>query len=194
MIQLQSVRRNPFHDVIFSNPESGAVRFDQDYSNRFPFLFIEINRKREAETMAALTENLKDGKLISPRPFHNDWIILVILASAFLYATLSAFYGKLFQDVKRFLLFSGIGDPASRETGALFHWKSTLFNLISFLNIALFIYFTAEYYGFIPDGISGIVFWLISFTVLILAVTMRYILCSIHREILPGNMTLSRNI
>jgi hypothetical protein len=176
-------QKSPLYDVIFSNPENGAVRIDQDYSNSFPFLFIKSNKKREAETMATLTENLKDGKLISPRPFHNDWIILVILASTFFYATLIAFYGKLFQNVKRFLLFSSIGDPASHDTGALFHWNSTLFNLISFLNIALFTYFTAENYSLIPYGISGIVFWLISFTVLILAVTMRYIICSITRNI-----------
>ena len=177
-------QKNPLFDVIFSNPENSAVRIDQDYSNSFPFLFIKTNKKREAESMATLTENLKDGKLLSPRPFHNDWIIPVIFASAFFYATLSAFYGKLFQNVKRFLLFSSIGDPASHDTGTLFHWNSTLFNLITFFNIALFTCFAAENYGLIPDGISEIVFWLISFMVLILAVTMRYIICSI-----TGNIT-----
>ena len=176
-------QKNPVHDLIFYNPENGAVRIYQDYSNSFPFLFIKINRKREAETIGTLTKHLKDGKLISSRPFHNDWIIIVILVSAFLYATISAFYGKLFQEVKRFLVFSGIGDPASRDTGALFHWKSTLFNIISFFNIALFAYCTADNYDFIPYGISGIVFWMISFVILTLAVTIRYIICSFTGKI-----------
>jgi len=170
-------QRSGVYDLIFYDPENGVKGIDQDYINGFPFLFIEINRKRETGAMGTLTRNLKDGKEISSRPYHEDWIIIVVIFSAFLYAALSTFYGKSFHEIRRFLLFTGIGDPASRDTVGLFHRKSTLFNFVSFFNIALFGYYTAVYYDFAPFGISGMVLWLILFLILIIAVTLRYVIC-----------------
>ena len=176
--------KNPLYDLIYSVP--GKAGINTDYSGKFPFLFTEINRKRESEAMVALQKQLKDGEEIPSRSFHADWIILIVIASAILYATLSAFYGRLFREVKKFLLFRGIGDPALRDTGALFNWQSTLINLISFFNIALFSYFAAEYYDIIPDRLPGFVFWLISFAIIVAGITSRHIICYLTGKISYG--------
>jgi len=34
--------RNPIYDLIFYDPEDGTDRLDQNSSNSFPFLFLEI--------------------------------------------------------------------------------------------------------------------------------------------------------
>jgi Domain of unknown function (DUF4271) len=167
-------RKNPLYDLIYS--ESGTQGIYQDYSGSFPFLFTGINKKRESEAMGTLRNQLKDGKDIPPRQFHSDWMILIVIISATLYATLSAFYGRLFREVKRFLLFRGIGDPIMRDTGTLFIWKSTLLNLISFFNIALFSFCAAEYYDIFPDRIPGFVIWLICFAIIVAGVTSRHII------------------
>ena len=61
----------------------------------------------------------------------------------------------------------------------LFHWQSNIFNLISFSGTALFSYCIADYYDFAPFGVSGIVLWLAFFAIILIAVSLRYIICSI---------------
>jgi hypothetical protein len=124
-------------------------------------------------------KRLKDGEDVAVRPFHNDWIIFFILIAAFFYASLPAFSRKLFPGATRFFRFRGIGDPEARETSELFHWQSTIFNLISFFNIALFAYCSAFYYDFIPEAASGIIFWLIVVGIIIVSITLRQIVCII---------------
>jgi hypothetical protein len=169
--------KNPVYDLIFFDPRNSNAGTGQDYSDRFPYNFIQINRKRAAEVTESLTRHLKEGKEISSRPFHDDWIIIIVLVSASLYAALSALYGKWFDEAKRFLFFRGIGDSSTRDKGALFHWKSTLANLVSFINIALFIYFTADNYNFTPFGISGLAFWLTALLIITISVSSRFIIC-----------------
>ena len=61
--------------------------------------------------------------------------------------------------------------------------QSTLVNLISFFNIALFAYCAASYYDFIPAGISGILFWAIAFVLVALLITIRHLVCSLTGSI-----------
>jgi hypothetical protein len=94
----------------------------------------------------------------------------------------------MISEVTRFIFFRGIGDPASRDTSALFHWESTILNLISFFNLALFAYCTALYYEYIPSGISGFFFWIITLGVIVAAVTIRHITCYF-----TGNVSTENN-
>jgi hypothetical protein len=124
-----------------------------------------------------ITKHLKDGKELPVRPFHEDWIILVVLAAAFLYSSIRTFSKNFLPEIIRFFSFRGVGDPVSGDIGEVYHWQSTIVNLISFFNVALFVYCAAFYYDFIPAGISGILFWSIAFFAVALIVTLRHLVC-----------------
>jgi hypothetical protein len=175
--------RSHISDITFHDSANIITRISRDHINGFPFQFIEKNITREAEFRSSLVKHLKDGDEVVVRPFHNDWIIFIILIAAFFYASIRTFSGKLLPQVIRFFLFKGVGEPESRDTGELFHWQSTIINFISFTNIALFVYCAAYYYNAIPESISGTVAWLIALGIIILAVTIRHILCFISGRI-----------
>lgn len=181
--------RNSVSDVTFYDTANLVNRIDRTELSRFPFHFIEKNRIRETEARITLEKHLRPGNEITVRPFHDDWIVIVILISAFLYLVFRAVSKRLFSDVTRFFLFRGIGDKASRDLGALFHWESTIINFVSFINLALFAYCISFYYEFIPSNISGFLFWFISLVIIILAVTIRHIIC-----FLTGSLSEESNV
>ena len=153
------------------------------YSDMFPFVFIEKNNIHEAKAAESLIQNLREGKELPRQPLNEDWLIFAVLVVSVLYIFISTVYKRLFHEMKRFFLFRGVGDPAARDIQVLFHWKSTIINLVSFLNIGLFLYCTADFYEFIPDVIPGILFWFICFVVTIAAITSRHLLCLITGNI-----------
>lgn len=169
--------RNAISDVTFYDSVNLLTRINETDLNGFPFIFTEKNRKRENALKSVLTKHLKDGKEIPVRPFHEDWVILVVLVAAFLYSSIRTFSKNFFPEVIRFFSFRGVGDPVSGDIGEVYHWQSTVVNLISFFNIALFVYCAASYYDFIPAGISGILFWAIAFLAVALIVTFRHLVC-----------------
>jgi hypothetical protein len=158
-------------------------------SDMFPFVFIEKNNIHETKAGELLIQNLREGKELPQQPLKEDWLIFVVLAVSALYIFISTVYKRLFYEMKRFFLFRGVGDPASRDIQVLFHWKSTIINLVSFLNIGLFAYCAADFYEFIPDVIPGILFWLICFVITVTAITFRHFLCLITGNI-SGAMDL----
>jgi len=122
---------------------------------------------------------------------HADWMILVIIVAATLFSLIrrqkvtSPWFNKVF-------LFKGINDPVSRNIGGLFHWHSTILNLISFLIIGLFGYTAVTYFDLIPAGFKGIIIWLIALGMVCLAVTLRHITCVIT-GFTSGERKYSRN-
>jgi hypothetical protein len=186
--------RNSISDVTFYDSLNIITRIDQTYSGQFPFLFTEKNRIRESEAREKQFMLLKNGKEIPSKPFHNDWIIIIILISAFLYAVISTFAGRFFRELKKFYLIRGIGDPSSRDTGELFHWPSTIFNLVSFVSLALFFYCAVYYFNSIPSEITGIIFWLIALGIIIIAVSSRHIICFITGRVSGQNEAFNEYI
>jgi hypothetical protein len=172
-------RRNGITDITFYDSTNFILKRESGSINRFPFLFTEKNRQLQAETKAILVKHLKPGQELPVRPLHDNWIIGIVLLSAFLYSIIRNTSKSMLPGVTRFFLFRGINDPASRDIGGLFHWQSTILNLISFLVIALFACFAAFSFDIIPTGISGFYFWLISLGLIISAVTLRHIVCFI---------------
>ncbi len=166
-----------FSDLIFSGQNDLFDDHHWKYSSRFPFSFLESTKKTEYSSGIQLIENLKEGQVIPGNPFNADWIIILVVISAFTYSALSAFHGKFIIHIKSFLFFKGIRDQPVRESGSLFHWQSGLINIISVSGIALFLYFTATFYDFIPFGISGILLWFIFFALVALFITLRFITC-----------------
>ena len=170
-------KRNPVSDVTFYDSANIVTRISSHELNGFPYSFIEKTREREERALQQLTSHLKNGKELPVKPFHNDWIIAVVLLASFIYSSIRTFSKNFFPEVARYFSFRGVGDPSSYDISALFHWQSTLINLISFLNIALFTCYAAFYYDFIPAGISGFVFWLIAFVIVSAIITIRHLIC-----------------
>jgi len=171
--------RNSISDITFYDSNNIISNIKSGSLNGVPFIFAEKNRQMQNQERAILIEHLKPGLELPVRQHHEDWIILVLLISAFLFSLVRKTPKSLLSGVTRFFLYRGITDPASRDIGGLFHWQSTVLNLISFLIVGLFGYSVASYYDLIPFALRGITFWLISLGIIISAVTLRHIVCII---------------
>jgi hypothetical protein len=181
--------RNSITYITFYDSNNVVFKKNLTSFNRFPFLITEKPAQKQAEARASLINHLKPGKDLPAQPFHDNWIIGVILIAAFLYSLIRTTSKSMFPGVARFFLFGGINDPSSRDVAGIFHWQSTLHNLISFLIIGLFAYCAAYYYNFIPSGIGGIFFWLISLGIIISAVTLRHFVC-----VIAGNISGEKEV
>jgi hypothetical protein len=175
--------RNPVADVTFYDSANVITAIVTDNLNGFPYNFIEKNKKTEAEAKAVLIRHLRAGEELPGKTIDEDWVILVILLGAFLYSLLRNTTKNLLPELSRFFLFRGINDPGSRDAGAVFHWQSTILNLVSFMSISLFAYCTADIYNVIPDSVNGLTAWLILTGVIILAITLRHVTCYITGNI-----------
>lgn len=169
--------RNPVSDITFYDSTNFILNNSGLPVSGFPYVFYRERARTESVSRIRYYQSLKGGEKVPASDLQKDWLIIVILFSAFLYSLIRSGLTKSLTSFSRFFLFRGIGDPVSRETGAIFHLNSTLINLVSFINIALFLYCLSFVYGFIPDGISGFLVWLIFFGVVISAVTARHITC-----------------
>jgi|SRR5665648_120870 len=152
-------------------------------TNNFPTIFAGKIRQMQIEESASLHKHLKPGQDLPVQTLHEDWIIVIILFSALLFSLVRNRSNRMLSGVTGFFMFRSTNDLSSRDFDGIFRWQSTIINLISFLNIGLFAYFAAYYYDFIPSGISGITFWLISLGIIIPAVTLRHIVCLIAGNI-----------
>jgi len=169
--------RSHISDITFYDSANIITRISRNQINGFPLEFIESNRKRESESTAELIKSLRAGEKVTERPFHDDWIIFLILIASFFYASLPTYSRKLFPGATRYFLFRGIGESESRETTELFHWQSTIFNLITFFNLALFVFCLASYNEIIPAAYSGFTVWSIALGTVIVSITLRHITC-----------------
>ena len=176
--------RNIIADITFNDSANFITTLDRGFSNRFPFVFTEKNKLRQDQAQAALFSQLKTGEQIPPKLLHDDWIILVILASAFLYTIIRSTSKRMFPGIMRFFLLRRINDPSSRDIGGLFSWYSTILNFASFIIISLFIYCTALFNDLVPSGIAGMTGYFIALGIIISAVTLRHITC-----LVTGNLS-----
>jgi hypothetical protein len=171
--------RNCISDVTFYDSANIVKRIIPGAPDKFPYVFTEINRSREAEAKAILIKHLKTGEKISEQPLHTDLAIMIIFSAAFLFSLVRTASKSFMPDVSRFFLFRGISDPSSRDMGSLFHWQSTVINFISFSIIALFFSLFITFYNITPQGFTVLSIWLISFGIIISAVTLRHAVCLI---------------
>ncbi len=176
-------------EITFYDSANFIISSEIQFTDRFPFVFTEKIRKSKLETRESLIKSLREGQELPEQQLKTDWLIFVVLVISALYLFISTSYRRLFNEMKRFFLFRGIGDTASRDIQILFHWKSTIINLVSFLNIGLFAYCAADFYEFIPDNIPGILFWAICFVAIAVVITIRHILC-----IITGNISEEKDL
>jgi hypothetical protein len=170
-------KKNLIADITFYDSANLVTQIDGSLIDRFPFVFTGMNRQLREETRAILVKHLKDGNKIHEEQYHIDWIMPVILVSAFIYAIVRVTSGNIIRGMLRFISFRGISESGSRDTSELFQWQSTLLNFASFINLSVFGYLTTIRYDFLFSGIHGSFVWLICLAILIVAVTIRHFLC-----------------
>jgi hypothetical protein len=169
--------RNSIIDFTFYNSNNLFTRSGNETITQFPFLFTERSKQIKTDAKKSLIKHLKHGQESTPQPLHNDWILAVVLIAALLYSLIRKSSKDVLPGISRFFHHIGINDPSSRNIEGLFNWQSTIHNLFSFLIIGLFASSTASYYNIEFFGISGIVLFLIIMLMIIVAVTLRHILC-----------------
>lgn len=175
--------RNAISDVTFYDPSNITTRLSENDQQRFPFNFIKENVKRKAEAQLQLEKHLKEGRELPDGSFNNDWLILVIVIVIFLYGLIGTVSRKTFQELIRFFNFRNIGDQSSADSGVIFHWESTLINLVSFISISLFAWCCSVFYEIIPFELPRILIWLILLGAVIITITLRHIVCTITGNI-----------
>jgi hypothetical protein len=176
--------RNSIADVNYYDSTSFIYRVDSSLSDRFPFVFTSLNRQRNLAEKETLLVHLKKGTDVPKNPYQVDWIVSIIIVSAFLYAVLRTTSGKIFRGLLRFISFSAINESTSREMPEIFQWQSTLFNLASFLNISLFGFLLTIKYGITLHVVGGFGLWAAFLGIVIAAITLRHIVCR-----LTGNLS-----
>ncbi len=174
--------RNSFEYISFFD-EAGFIRnLSVPRSDRTIVNLAEEAKEIRAERKEILLSQLRSGEDAPVGQVNTDFMLIILLAAAFLLTAVTSAL-KSFQTVTRFFLFKGLNDH-SADTGVLFHWQTTLLNLMSFLVISLFVYQAASVQSAIPRGIPGTVFWLICLGIIITALTLRHFVC-----IVTGNLS-----
>ena len=169
--------RNAIADITYYNTDYIISSIESSGANLFPFLFTEKTRQMHADRKASVEKHLKAGENIPQKLFHDDWAIGIILAAIILFSIVRATTKSFLPEIVRFFLFRGTKEESSRDIMGIFQWQSTILNLSSFFVIGLFTYFASAYYKLIPQEISGVVVWLISLATIIIAVTIRHLIC-----------------
>jgi hypothetical protein len=169
--------RNSIADVTFYDFNNFIKRIGYGSYKQFPFILADQGRLHQIEERAYLVKHLKPGKVLPSQPLHTDWMIIIILLSAFLFSLVKSSSKRMMPYFERFFISRGLNESTSRDVTGLFHWQSTILNLISFLIIGLFGYSVASYYAVIPTGITGIVNFLIALGVITAAITIRHLIC-----------------
>ena len=175
--------RNSIADVTFYNSDNFIFKIKQGPFMQFPFNNIEKVKERRTEERASLIKQLKSGDELPSNTYHPDWMIIIILFSAFLFSFVKTTTISLSGGFARFFLFMGTNDPIFHDKKDLFHWQSTVLNFISFLILGLFGYSAASYFNFIPAGSRGITVWLIVLGIICGAVTLRHFTCIIAGKV-----------
>jgi hypothetical protein len=181
--------RNSITDISFYDSNNIITKGIPDPCNKFPFLFTEKNREIQAREKISLIKHLRPGNDFPSQSLHNDWMIGIIIIIVFLYSLIRATSKSIIPDFSWFFMFRRSNDPVTRNSSGLFNWESTILNLISFLIFGLFAFCAASYYNFVPVGISGILFWLISLCIIILTATFRHL-----AGVITGNMSGEKEV
>ena len=169
--------RNSIADFTFYDP-AGFLRKVKPYpQGQFPFQIAAITESTDKQQALTIIKPLKEGLVLPEKSFHNDWMTILIILSAFLWLVVKTTTRSVLHELTRFFLFRGINESSSRDTGSLFYWQSTVMNFVSFLIIGMFAYCTAAYYDFIPAGMRPFWFMLISLGLVILSITSRHFIC-----------------
>ncbi len=169
--------RNSIADITFYSRTGIIKEFGSIPAGQFPYQLTGKSAPVRQKESFKLIRDLRDGESKPDKPLHHDWMIGVVLITAYLYLVVRTRSRSILPEMARFLMFRGITESVSRDFGSVFTWQSTVLNFISFLIMSLFGYCAAAFYEFIPSGIPSFVFMLISFGVVIFGITSRHFIC-----------------
>jgi hypothetical protein len=171
--------RNVPADVTFWDSTSFVRNISAEKPVEFPYNFLSKNQEIYSRNQAILIRSLKEGVAMPSEQFKADWIVPLLIFSAFLLGIVRSVPGNAFRNMFRFLFMRGINENASRDTGSLFQWQSTLMNLSAFISVSLFCYLILRHFDISIAGVSNPLIWLICFGSVITAVTLRHFVCNI---------------
>lgn len=181
--------RNSIADFTFYDPSGFFRNIDRSQPVFYPFREAEKPVETHTEYRAGTSGILRDGNPLPLKPLHHDWLIGVIFLCTYLWIIVRSVNRSLLTEVTRFIMFRGVSESSSRDTGALFTWQSTIINFITFIVIALFFYTFAEIRDMIPPGIPSFAFMLICLGAIIAAITLRHFVC-----VAAGNLSDRREV
>lgn len=169
--------RNSIADITFYDSTNFVIEGTAGRIKSFPYALTDKLQEFKSENLKALMVHLRPGEELSGRNGNSDWIVLIVLFTSYLFVLIGTFSKRLFQDARRFFFLQSVGDPVSRDTAGIFHWQSTIINLASFTGIALFAVLAGYYFGIIPPDFNIIASWGIATAVVIVAITLRHLIC-----------------
>jgi len=165
--------RNPVADIIFASPDYIHL----NSVNRFPFQLVQKNNDLLSEKKERIEKSLKNGEALPATPFHNDWIIGIIIFAILLFSIVYTSTKTFFPDIARFFLFR-VTKESGNKAPKIFYWKIAFLNISSFLLISIFVYFAVSYSGIIPAGLSEFKIWFYSAVIVVIAFMLRYLACT----------------
>lgn len=173
----EGILRNSISDVTYHNPDFVLSSIDESSLNRFPYQLIENNIKIISDKKALLEMHLNPGHLLPRQMFHDNWVFGVLMLAIIIFSVAQTSAKSFSPAIARFFLFRGTNDEGIRDVMGIFQWQTTILNLSSFMVIALFALFAASYYQLIPAALTDFLGWLITLGIIIVAVTLRHIVC-----------------
>ena len=184
-----SCTRNPIADITFSDSTNIVSWSDPGHLQDFPFIFTAINRIAREEAKEELVHHLKGGERIPRDSYSHDWVLPLVLVTVLIYGVVFSESASFFRGIFKFITFRGINESTSRDINSIFQWQSSLFNLAAFINISLFAFLSSIWSGLIFMEDKHFLLWLICLGVLISALTIRHLICTI-----VGNMSGEKEI
>jgi hypothetical protein len=171
--------RNAFASFPFADSITNLKFFGQPVNDGFPYILVNTSKQLKDKHYTLLKKQLREGANLQVNNIYSDWILGIILISAFFFALVRSTSRSLFQSIFKTVIMKGFRTENSRDIGGLFHWQSTLLNLASFLNIGLFIYFIQNYYNLIQVSFPQILLWFGFFLIIVIAITLRHLVCHV---------------
>ena len=154
-----------------------VLQLNSEHINLFPVNMMMANKQYGMESTERLLGHLEDGKTLIAGSGY-DWLLIIILFSAFAYGILRSFFGgRLFGNINTSTAHRSM--ETAHDTSVLFHWNAIFLHFISFLNLSIFSYCAFSYYDIVPEKINGPLFLVIGTAFWALAALFRHIICSI---------------
>lgn len=121
-------------------------------------------------------EPVGEGIPFAENLFQADWITTVFVIALIVYAVVATFSRYQFTEIVRSFTFRTSAYQATDSQG-IFSWQATIANLVSFINLSVFIYFITLLYGdLFPFMYDGWQRWGIILLSFIVFVTIRHII------------------
>jgi hypothetical protein len=170
--------RNSIRDITFYQPGNLISKLN----SQFPVAPFEFRGKEKGPDNvktheAVLIKDLRDGIAVPGRSFKSDWMIGVILLLASLYLLVRSNQKVIWSELSRYFHLKTKKESTVRETVALFTWRSTILNFISFSILGIFIFCAGVWYNIIPSDSPSILFILISIGIISMIITSRHFIC-----------------